>query len=80
MADCLANRAGRIRSGVLNLIPAVIKLHAALAALVQFGAYDALHKQERVFGERKIAIALFQRDVSISAVWALSAAPEPESN
>jgi hypothetical protein len=29
---------------VLNLIPAVIKLHAALAALVQFGAYDALHK------------------------------------
>ena len=61
MAGCLANRAGRIRSGVLNLIPAVIELHMTLSALVQFGAYDALHKQERVFGERKISIALLQR-------------------
>jgi hypothetical protein len=45
---------------VLNRIPAVIELHATLDAVVQFGAYDALHKQERVFGEPKISIALFR--------------------
>lgn len=60
MVGCSANRAGRIPSGVLNRIPAVIELDAALAALVQFGAYDALHKQEWVFGEPKISIAVFR--------------------
>jgi hypothetical protein len=65
---------------VLRGIPAVIELHATRSALVQFGSYDALRMQKRVFGEPESMIALFQRHVSVAAVRALSGAAEPESN
>ena len=78
MAACSANRVGRIRSGVLNWIPAVVELHAALAALVKFGSYDALCEQQRILREPESRVALFRRNMSVSTLRALSAATEPE--
>jgi hypothetical protein len=47
--------------------------------MVKFGSNDPLCQQQRVFIKPESMVPLFQRDLNISTLRALSSAAEPES-